>query len=101
MASITIRNIDDGLKKLLRLRAAEHGRSMEEEARDILRKTLSEQRTGGEQTGLDLFNEIRALFEPLGGMEMEIPPREPGREPPHFDELDEKRDRRGFGEDER
>ena len=35
MASITIRNLDDGLKRRLRVRAAENGRSMEEEARDI------------------------------------------------------------------
>jgi len=37
MASITIRNLDDDVKHRLRVRAAEHGRSMEEEARDILR----------------------------------------------------------------
>ena len=37
MASITIRNLDDDIKQRLRLRAAMHGRSMEEEARDILR----------------------------------------------------------------
>ena len=37
MASITIRNLDDGIKRRLRVRAAEHGRSMEEEAREILR----------------------------------------------------------------
>ena len=38
MASITIRNLDDTLKRSLRIRAAEHGRSMEEEAREILRQ---------------------------------------------------------------
>jgi len=37
MASITIRNLEVDLKRRLRIRAAEHGRSMEEEARDILR----------------------------------------------------------------
>ena len=94
MASITIRNLDDDLKKRLRIRAAEHGRSMEEEARDIIRDALAKSPEQG-KTGLDLFDEIRALFEPLGGMELEIPPREPGREPPHFDENDQK----GFGED--
>ncbi len=41
MASITIRNLDDDIKHLLRVRAAEHGRSMEEEARDILRRNLA------------------------------------------------------------
>jgi hypothetical protein len=33
MASITIRNLDEDTKRRLRIRAAEHGRSMEEEAR--------------------------------------------------------------------
>ncbi len=42
MASITIRNLDDDIKHLLRVRAAEHGRSMEEEARDILRRVMGE-----------------------------------------------------------
>jgi antitoxin FitA len=36
MASITIRDIDARLKTRLRVRAAHHGRPMEEEARDIL-----------------------------------------------------------------
>ncbi|MCZ3376051.1 FitA-like ribbon-helix-helix domain-containing protein [Rhizobium sp. AG207R] len=40
MASMTIRNIDDHLKTRLRIRAAAHGRSMEDEARDILRAAL-------------------------------------------------------------
>ena len=37
MASITIRNLDESVKARLRIRAAQHGRSMEEEARHILR----------------------------------------------------------------
>ena len=41
MAVMTIRNIDDAIKNRLRLRAAMHGRSMEDEARDILRSALS------------------------------------------------------------
>jgi len=43
MASITIRNLDDPLKARLRVQAATHGRSMEDEARDILR--TAQQRT--------------------------------------------------------
>ena len=42
MASITIRNLEDEIKQRLRVRAAEHGRSMEEEARDILRRVMGE-----------------------------------------------------------
>ena len=41
MGSMTIRGIDDALKRRLRLQAAAHGRSMEEEVRDILRSALS------------------------------------------------------------
>ena len=42
MASMTIRNLDDDIKQRLRVQAAEHGRSMEEEARVILRTALTE-----------------------------------------------------------
>ena len=40
MASITVRNLDEGLNRRLRIRAAENGRSMEQEARDLLRAAL-------------------------------------------------------------
>jgi antitoxin FitA len=40
MSQLTIRGIDDGLKRALRVRAAENGRSMEEEVRQILRTAL-------------------------------------------------------------
>jgi phosphopantothenoylcysteine decarboxylase / phosphopantothenate---cysteine ligase len=42
MASLTVRQLDDKLKKLLRLRAAQHGRSMEDEVRVILRQAADE-----------------------------------------------------------
>ena len=42
MASITIRNLDDDVKTRLRVRAAEHHRSMEEEARVLLREAVSD-----------------------------------------------------------
>lgn len=77
MASMTIRDIDDRLKARLRLRAAHHGHSMEEEAREILRTALSTPRS---QNG-SLVDCIRARIEPLGGIELQIAPREPIREP--------------------
>jgi len=40
MASITIRSLDDSLKAMLRLQAAQHGHSMEQEAREILCKSV-------------------------------------------------------------
>lgn len=79
MASITIRNLDEALKRRLRIRAAEHGRSMEEEARDILRKEVGEP-----APPVNIAAAIRARVAPLGGVELELPPRQPMREPPRF-----------------
>ena len=80
MASITIRNLDDGLKTRLRVRAAEHHRSMEEEVRIILRDNVD----GGRAALRDLAKFTRECFEPLGGVELELPPRGPMQEPPDF-----------------
>ena len=79
MASITIRNLDDGVKSKLRVRAATNGRSMEEEARIILREAVEQ-----ESSEKGLGTAIHELFKPLGGVDLEIPPREPMREPPRF-----------------
>jgi plasmid stability protein len=80
MSSITIRNLDDGVKRRLRIRAAERNRSMEEEARDILCQVLAEQ----PRVPSNLAQAIRELIEPLGGVELELPPRGPLRDPPDF-----------------
>lgn len=79
--SITVRNLDEEVKRRLRIRAAEKGCSMEEEARDILRAALDPepQRPG------NLASAIRARFAPLGGVEIEAPRRSPMRPPPRFD----------------
>ncbi len=81
MASMTIRDIDDRLKAKLRVRAAHHGHSMEEEAREILRAALSAPRVDHGS----LVDRIRARIEPLGGIDLEFEPREPIREPVTFD----------------
>ena len=81
MASITIRNLDDVLKAKLRQRAAKNGHSMEEEARHILRTALSQP---GRRPA-NLYDAIRRRIAPLGGVELELPPRGPIREPPRFD----------------
>ena len=74
LASITIRNPDDDVKTRLRVRAAGNGRSTEEEAWLILREAVN-RKTGPE----NLASAIRARFAPLGGVELELPPREPPR----------------------
>ena len=82
MASITVRNLDDGLKRRLRIRAAENGRSMEQEAREILKHALEEEAAYPSGT---LEAPFTTRFAPLGGVELEIPPRQPMRDPPRFD----------------
>ena len=78
MASIIIRNLDERTKDQLRIRAARHKRSMEEEARNILRSALDQK---AEPAG-SLADAIRARFQSTGGVDLEIPAREPMREPP-------------------
>ncbi len=80
MASITIRNLDDGVKQRLRRRAADHGRSMEEEARDILRQAV-----GRASTPADLGQAIHRRFAALGGIDLDLPQREAMPEAPRFD----------------
>ncbi len=60
MASLTVRQLDDKLKKRLRLRAARAGRSMEDEIRTILRAAAEE--TG--DAALDVINPQPAAAAP-------------------------------------
>ena len=78
MASITIRNLDDETKERLRVRAAHRRRSMEEEARSILREALDGETTVPQ----NLAKLVHDRFSALGGVDLEIPVREPMREPP-------------------
>ena len=81
MASIIIRNIDEALKSRLRMQAARHGRSMEDEARDIFRTALNISRA----RPTNLASAIRARFADLGGFDLPEITRQPLREPPEFD----------------
>ena len=81
MASITIRNLDKQTKSRLRIQAAVHGRSMEEEARIILNSALSEETESAE----NLASAIRKRFKPMGGVNLRDIPRESIREPLEFD----------------
>jgi len=65
MASLTLRNIDDSLKASLRMRAAENGRSMEEEARQILKQSLLQKRSS---TGIG--SRISKRFAAIGGVDL-------------------------------
>ena len=80
MATLTIRRLDDKTKARLRIQAARHGRSMEEEAREILHSTLA----GSQTSNGNLAERIRRRFAPLGGIELELPRRDSPRRPPDF-----------------
>ena len=81
VATLTIRDLDDSLKSRLRMRAAARNRSMEEEARQILRAALQEPVA----PTLDLGTRIRARFAALGDMQLAIEARQPLREPPELE----------------
>ena len=78
MASITIRQLPEATKRKLRIRAAEHGRSMEQEAREIIRTAIEAPK---KEQPKDLAEAIRRRFAPFGGVKLEIPPRGPIPEP--------------------
>jgi plasmid stability protein len=80
VASLTIRKLDDSIKAKLRVRAAENGRSMEEEARAIL-ETAVASRTRSKSG--NFYESIRGRLAEAGieGAELEIAPREPAHEP--------------------
>ncbi|MGH6816530.1 MAG: FitA-like ribbon-helix-helix domain-containing protein [Hyphomicrobiaceae bacterium] len=88
MTGITVSHIDDTLTEWLRARAAGHGRSIAAEAHDILRQALRHEESARIATTPmpgNLGEAIRAIVEPIGGIELDIPPREPIREPPKFE----------------
>ena len=80
MSQMTIRNVDESLKRRLRIRAAHNGRSMEEEARQILRQALA----SGEPEATNIGARIHARFAAAGGVDLPVPKRERGRRPPDF-----------------
>lgn len=83
MSSITVRNLDPAIKERLRVRAAEHGHSMEAEARRILQSAL---KGPTRVPAPNVYERIRARFAPLGGADdLELPPRLVDRDPPRFD----------------
>ncbi len=81
MATMTLRNIDDCLKARLRVQAAAHGRSIEDEAKDILRAALSAESPRGDS----LVDAIRERVRPYGGLELDPASREAIRPPPDFE----------------
>src|SRR6266436_9927335 len=82
MATLTIRKLDEKTKTRLRVRAAHHGRSMEQEAREILRSALTE----SSPVKGNLADAVRRRFAAFGGLEFELPRRDAIRQAPGFGE---------------
>jgi plasmid stability protein len=80
-AALTIRKLEDTVKSQLRIQAAEHGRSMEEEAREILKNALHKSAT----SQVDLATSVRRRFAAIGGVELPAPSRESIRKAPNFE----------------
>ncbi|KKM66231.1 hypothetical protein LCGC14_1483270 [marine sediment metagenome] len=79
MASLTLRNIDESLKASLRMSAAEHNRSMEEEARQILKQFLLRKRSS-----VGIGSCISKRFSVIGGADLPDVHRSGPRRPPAF-----------------
>jgi plasmid stability protein len=84
MATLTIRNLDEHTKAQLRIQAARHGRSMEEEARTILRAAIESSQPAAQAQGLG--SRIQAHFAKLGGVELDLPERTSVPTPAEFDQ---------------
>jgi plasmid stability protein len=83
MASLTIHHLDDATKARLQVRAQQHGRSLQAEAREILQRAVAEDKPA--RVPGNLADRIRELVEPFGGFELPEIKREPPRDPPTFD----------------
>ncbi|MBK7119861.1 MAG: pantothenate metabolism flavoprotein [Comamonadaceae bacterium] len=81
MSSLTVRNLDESVKNRLRVRAARHGRSMEEEVRQILQNIVAP-----EQAGQVSFAErVNSRFAGLHVDSLPIPARQLARKPPDIE----------------
>lgn len=69
VAAVSIRDLDDQVRERLRVRAAQHGRSMGAEIRAILTAAVSEPASTG------LARALLARFGALGGVDLDLPPR--------------------------
>lgn len=78
MASLLVRNLEEGIKARLRMRAAKNGHSMEEEVRHILRDAVERERPQ------NLGDLALTIFGPKHGVDLDIPRPIVDREPPDF-----------------
>lgn len=81
MSSITVRNLDETIKNSLRIRAARHGWSMEQEVRQILQQTVAPEQT----EAISFAERVNRRFSGLDAESLSLPARKTARIPPGFD----------------
>ena len=79
MASVTIRNLSKTTHRLLKIRAARNGRSLEEEVRQILQDAVSP------RSRIKIGSELAALGRRFGGIELNYKRDKRPAEPANFD----------------
>ena len=74
MAQLIVRNLDDAVRRKLQWRAARHGRSMEEEVRDILRDAVKDDRRPRKGLGTAIAERFKGieLDEPIPELKIEF-----------------------------
>ena len=84
MSSLTLRHLDPAVKQRLQVHAVQHDHSMQVEARDTIGRAVGAERP----SKINLAEAVRRHFAYLGGAaDLEIPPREPVREPPGWPDI--------------
>ena len=81
MATLTVRNVDPEVHRLLRRQAAEHGRSVEAEVRAVITESVQ----SIERSPAEIAESIHAIFAEIGGVELHLPEREPLGPPPELE----------------
>jgi plasmid stability protein len=72
VAAISVRDLDDDVASRLKVRAARHGRSMEAEVRAILTDAVA----AAENEQFNLAQAVRERFAAIGGIDLDVPPRQ-------------------------
>jgi antitoxin FitA len=81
VTSLTIRNLDTDTKQKFRELAARHGRSMEEEARSMIRAAVNNNPENELKRSENFYDSIRSLVDKHGGFDLEVPTRPKGSRP--------------------
>lgn len=81
MSSITVRNLDEGVKQALRIRASENGRSMEQEVRELLKAVLLKgKKVDTNAEAPNFAQRVQQRFQGLNAQDLPLPERQAARD---------------------